>query len=85
MQRKSFVHQVKDNKLSNRDGVQKALEDIEKEMGCEGDHYCKIRGSLNVVEGDRGRLEGYAVSNGSHRRFGAAQCLHLWCQRVYMV
>jgi hypothetical protein len=37
--RKSTVHEVKDKKHSNRDGVQRALEDRVKEMACEGDHY----------------------------------------------
>jgi len=45
MGHKSTVHEVKDKKHSNRDGVQKALEDRVKEMACEGDHYYKIRRS----------------------------------------
>jgi hypothetical protein len=38
----SFLYDVKDKKHSNRDSVQKAWEDIAKEMGCEGDHYLNI-------------------------------------------
>jgi hypothetical protein len=38
----SFLYDVKDKKHSNRDIVQKAWEDIAKEMGCEGNHYLII-------------------------------------------
>jgi len=50
MGHKSTVHEEKVKKHSNRDGVQKALEDRVKEMACEGEHYYKIRRSRKCYD-----------------------------------
>jgi hypothetical protein len=47
---------VKDKKHINKVGVQKALEHRMKEMACESDHYCKIRGCHKADERERSLL-----------------------------
>jgi hypothetical protein len=47
---KSFLYDVNDIKHSNRDIVQKAWEDIAKEMGCESERYLNMNYISNSME-----------------------------------
>jgi hypothetical protein len=82
---KSTVHEMKDKKHSNIDGVQKALEERVTEMRFEGDHYCKMRGSHKVDEREGSLLGCYAVSHGKQSPVVRSSTVSSLLVSVYMV